>query len=728
MALSTRHLTISAVVALPCLIVLAEMTAKAQTGDIRQIKHIVFLVKENRSFDHYFGTFPGADGAKGATLSTGKSILLRHAVDPMPHDIDHNWFASLGAVDGGKMDAFDLHHFANVNSDLQALSQFYESDIPNYWAYARHFLLADRMFSSIHSSSFPGHLYTIGASSNNVITVPVSVTGADLGQNRWGCDASHLYQAITVDSVWNYLNTWPCYDYPVLADNLTKAGLTWKYYAPFHGEAGYVYSTLNAIRHIRNSPTWAQNVVEWYQFQQDALSGNLPQVSWLVPLNDYNDHPETPPAPVNSVCMGENWLVSAMNAVMQGPDWDSTAVFVTWDDWGGFYDHVNPPVVDAFGLGLRVPLIVISPWVKGGKVSHSVYEFSSVLKFIETRFKLQPLTARDANANDLTDAFDFKQTPVAPLILQQRTCPVIATDSYFDTLPLNVQAETNRIAFMNTRSVPIAISKIDMQPKDFTVVNHCPASIPANTQCNIDVTFRASAAGPRTGTMTITDNDVTSPQVVHLHGGGSHLNLRGLQTFPQIALGSTYTENFPLKNQGPNPITISLIKVTRPNEYSQTNNCPTKLNPGTSCTIKLYFKPVDSGRSAGTMEVYSDDPGSPVDLHFVAHTSAVVLSKTSLTFGSQTVHTSSQPQTFTLTNSATFPMTFNSITTSAGDFISPPDFSVTHTCGTAIPAGGSCTITVVFTPLDPGTQTGFVVIADNDKMSPQYVHLSGLGK
>jgi len=126
--------------------------------------------------------------------------------------------------------------------------------------------------------------------------------------------------------------------------------------------------------------------------------------------------------PGNSVCEGENWTVRVLNALMQGPDWNSTAVFITWDDFGGFYDHVSPPQIDQFGFGPRVPMLVISPFAKAGYISHTVYEHSSILKFVETRYKLQPLTSRDAAASNMLDTFDFDQQPRSPLILQQRQC------------------------------------------------------------------------------------------------------------------------------------------------------------------------------------------------------------------------------------------------------------------------------------------------------------------
>jgi phospholipase C len=154
------------------------------------------------------------------------------------------------------------------------------------------------------------------------------------------------------------------------------------------------------------------------QFMTDAASGNLPTVSWIVTPAQYSEHP---PA---SVCVGENWTVQMLNSLMQGPDWSSTAVFLTWDDFGGFYDHVAPQQIDNYGLGFRVPLLVISPYAKKGFIDHTQFEFSSMLRFAEDELGLPTLTNRDKGANNMMDAFDFSQNARPPLVLQQRACNV----------------------------------------------------------------------------------------------------------------------------------------------------------------------------------------------------------------------------------------------------------------------------------------------------------------
>jgi len=375
---------------------------------LNQIQHVVFIIKENRTFDNYFGTFPGADGATSGVMSNGQQVPLTHEPDSLPHDLCHLWQCAIDAIAGGKMNGF------NIDNGSLAYTQFIESDIPNYFAYARQFVLADHMFSSLHGPSFPNHLYTIAAQSGGVIDLPSPDQGPS---GAWGCDAPSSTTVTVLSANGTPTKSFPCFDFQTLADRLQSANVSWKYYAPGKGQSGYIWSAYDAINHIRNSSAWADHVVPDTQFVTDATNGNLPSVSWLTTSMELSEHPP------QSACNGENWTVQQINAIMQSPDWKSTAVFLTWDDYGGFYDHVPPPVLDVYGLGPRVPLLIISPFAKSGYVSHTNYEFSSVLKFIEERFNLQPLTLRDTEANDMSDSFDFSQTPQQPLILNARTCP-----------------------------------------------------------------------------------------------------------------------------------------------------------------------------------------------------------------------------------------------------------------------------------------------------------------
>jgi phospholipase C len=385
-------------------------TKPAPGEGIQKIQHIVFLIKENRSFDHYFGTFPGADGATSGKISSGRTVPLTHAPDVTPYDLGHSWRDAIIAIDGGRMSKFDQIISGSIDGYMLPYTQFYESDIPNYFAYGRNFVLADRMFSSMAGNSFPNHLFTVAAQDGGSLDNPHSTKG------NWGCDSdeeqtvpvAHADGSITVEP--------PCFDFQTLSDSLETAHISWKYYAPSKDQFGYQFSTLDAIRHIRFGPLWQAKVVPDTQFADDARNGRLPAVSWLV-TGFADEHPPL------STCKGENWSVQQLNAVMQGPDWNSTVVFITWDDFGGFYDHVPPPHQGNYGLGPRVPLLIISPYARKGYISHTQYDFSSFLKFAERRYNLPQLADGDRLANDMLDSFDFNAAPQPSLLLQEHACP-----------------------------------------------------------------------------------------------------------------------------------------------------------------------------------------------------------------------------------------------------------------------------------------------------------------
>ena len=391
--------------------VATRVETKPAAGDgIQKIQHIVFLIKENRSFDHYYGTFPGADGATSGKISNGTTVPLTPSPDVGPYDIGHSWRDAIIAIDGGHMGKFDQVDAGYVDGFRYPYTQFVESDIPNYFAYARNFVLADRMFSSLAGPSFPNHLYTVAAQSGGAIDDPHA------SHFNWGCDSDENQTVIVVKPDGKFATEPPCFDFQTLADSLEDKHISWKYYAPSKGQYGYQFSTLDAIRHIRNSPLWEERVVPDSQFENDAKNGRLPAVSWLI-TGGANEHPPL------STCKGENWTVRELNAVMQGPDWNSTVVFLTWDDFGGFYDHVPPPSVGAYSMGPRVPLLIISPYAKKGYISHTQYDFSSFLKFAERRFNLSALTDDDTRANDMLDSFDFNSAPQPELLLQEHACP-----------------------------------------------------------------------------------------------------------------------------------------------------------------------------------------------------------------------------------------------------------------------------------------------------------------
>jgi phospholipase C len=399
------------------------------------IRHVVILQKENRSFDEYFGRYPGADGATQGTEHDGTVVQLGQTPDPLPNDINHAVASFNLAYDNGKMDGFDLEKgaFSSTGQNL-AYSQMRESQIPGYWAYARRYGLGDRMFASWKGSSFANNLFTVAAQSGQyddsngdrfAIEHPLNPKHPS-GVPTWGCDDAPGTTVLMQAPDGTRSRQFPCFNYPGLPNVLDQYGVSWRYYEPPNGPLSHPkHNALHALSPVYNNPRLWSNVVPYQQFDTDALAGNLPAVSWLLGVQD-----EHPP---RTSCNGENQTIDFINSVMHGPDWASTVFIITWDEWGGFYDHVPPPQVDAVSYGFRVPLLVISPFVKqgggsdGGYVSHVFYSHESPLKLIETNWNLPSLTPKDAAANDMMDFFSFNTAAPAkqPLFPTPRTCPTL---------------------------------------------------------------------------------------------------------------------------------------------------------------------------------------------------------------------------------------------------------------------------------------------------------------
>jgi len=691
-----------------------QVTALSGTGtaDLSKIQHVVFIIKENRSFDNYFGTFPGANGAKSGKISTGETIPLGHTTD-QAHDVQHNWNGAHWAIDNGRMDRFDQIGMANQNGNYITYTQLQESDIPNYFNYASTFTLADNMFSSIKSDSFPNHIYAVAASSGGVMDVPYS----QISKNPpWGCDADPTTTVTFLDSTGSISKVFPCFNFSTLADSLQNQNLSWKYYAPSQGQPGYNFSVLDAFSQIRNTGLWQTNVVPVTSFINDASSGNLPAVSWLVNGTPLDEHPP------NSSCAGENWTVEQINAIMQGSDWSSTAIFLIWDDFGGFYDHVPPPGIDQFGLGPRVPLIILSPYARPSYISHTQYEAASVLKFIEEVFNLPSLGQRDVNANDTVDSFSFSQTPNPPLVLPPRNdCPLIASHATFGSQLVGTTSPIQIIKLYNNRPTTLKISSV-VASGDYSVTHNCTTNLvkPGNF-CNIDVKFAPTALGPRNGTVTITDSDSTSPQIINVTGIGTAVQQSKAPdiVFRAFPVGAS---SGPLLNKMTNTgsTTLTVKQITTVGDFSQTNTCGTSLPPGGSCGIYIKFSPRDSGVRNGTLSMFHSDPASPQRISLQGTGMDVIFTPPSLDFGSQQVGTSSQPAPISVQNVAKIAVVVGGVTTTG-------DYSQTNNCLGTLPAGGTCTINVTFSPTKLGKRPGSVIADDSDNTSPQTIGLTGNG-
>jgi phospholipase C len=400
----------------------------------REIEHVVFIVKENRTFDHLYGRFPGADGATQGVRCDGTVVPLERAEDDSP-GATHSFVAGLKAINGGEMNCFDT---LDGGHQGETYVQYWPDQIPNYWRYAEAFTLGDAFFSSTYGPTFIEHFWTIASQTNRYVDNqrPLQGQGGRDGVLGGYCDdkseriwsfpklGDEDVEAIfaleeatdveTLESEW-FVERWPCAEVRTLPDLLEGEGISWRYYtstSPYH-------QAFKTIPHVRYGPMW-EKVVPTASFVGDVAARELPAVSWVVPPTPVSDHPG-----YGALCDGENWTVRTINAIMRSPEWGSTAIFLTWDDFGGFYDHVPPPHIDIYGYGPRVPLLVISPFAKRGYVFDQMSDFSSVLRFIEKLHGLPALTARDRQANDLLGTFDFEQAPRRPLVLQPRDCDAV---------------------------------------------------------------------------------------------------------------------------------------------------------------------------------------------------------------------------------------------------------------------------------------------------------------
>jgi len=401
----------------------------APPGDVTYpIKHVIVVVKENHTFDNYFGSFPGAEGTSTYKTSDGMTHPVPHALDKVDHDMSHAHSAGLIDYDNGKMDGWGLPGSSDTTD--QVYGQYQESDIPNYWQYAKHYVLADHFHSEMIGPSFPGHLEVLAAQAGWAIGNPNSLP-------YWGCDdAADKVISIQDQKTCTEKQIFPCFDIPSIPDIL-PSGVDWKFYGtefPIYNE---VWSMFNGVKSIRNDGAKWAKVVQYDQFDADIAAKTLPEVTFLVNQDADSEHPKLGYGPVNigGVCSGENWTVRHLNKLMMSDYWKDSVVLFTMDDFGGWYDHVPPPrqygcdPKAPYGLGFRLPLIIMSPYAKPGFIFKETAEHASIAHFIEKIFHstktlhdIDP-AAQDAQANDLLNAFDFKQTPLQPLVLTERTCP-----------------------------------------------------------------------------------------------------------------------------------------------------------------------------------------------------------------------------------------------------------------------------------------------------------------
>jgi phospholipase C len=394
-----------------------------------RIQHVVVIMQENRSFDNLFNGFPGADTVQSG-MSKGVEIPLQPVGLEEGEDLDHSHLGWLSEWDNGQMDGFSRPHAYSTPTLPYAYVP--RDETAPLWAMASAFTLGDRMFQSNSGPSFPAHQYMIAGQSGD----------ADENPGRpgnwawvWGCDApSDTRVALIGPNGTDLPGVYPCFDYQTIGDLLDQKGISWRYYAPVavinRTKITSIWSAFDAVKHIRYGPDWDRNVITPdTAILKDIAKGDLAQVTWVVPAFPYSDHPG-----VNATAKGPEWVASIVNAIGASPYWDSTVILISWDDWGGWYDHVAPPQIDNMGLGFRVPLIVVSPWARHAYVSHNQHEFGSLLKFTEEIFNLPSLNTRDAVSDDLSDCFDFNQVPTS-----FKAIPTSVRPQYFlDAKPSNI--------------------------------------------------------------------------------------------------------------------------------------------------------------------------------------------------------------------------------------------------------------------------------------------------
>ncbi|MGA8534712.1 MAG: alkaline phosphatase family protein, partial [Candidatus Tumulicola sp.] len=383
----------------------------APTPAGQKIQHVVLLIQENRTVDDLFNGFPGADTVTqglGQDLNhPGKQIVIKLKRLPLEMRLSpQNTHAQfLTSYDGGKMDGFNTIKVEN-NPGSYVYQYANPSDVAPYWNLAKQYVLADRAFSTQGSGSFTGHQDLIAG--GTLINATQAIIDNPSNQ-PWGCDSPTNPPTVTslITTSGQYLpgqGPFPCLRYKTLRDLLDAKGVTWKYYAPPIG-SGFadIWNAFDAIRAVRYGSEWKTNVTAPENLLPDISSGKLPAVAWVCPDFANSDHPGSKPD------TGPSWVAQVVNAIGQSQYWNTTAIVVVWDDWGGLYDHVAPQQIDYQGLGFRVPMLIVSPYAKKGYVSHTQYEFGSLVKFIEQTWMLGSLGTTDVRANSIDDSFNFQQ-------------------------------------------------------------------------------------------------------------------------------------------------------------------------------------------------------------------------------------------------------------------------------------------------------------------------------
>ncbi|MBV8332380.1 MAG: hypothetical protein JO192_06550 [Candidatus Eremiobacteraeota bacterium] len=377
------------------------------------ITHVVIIVQENRTIDNLFGGYPGADTQAWGKMSDGRRVALQRVSLNSP-DIDNSYVASIQSYDNGKMDGFNKNYSGSGPAGRYSYGFVDRSESAPYWRMAEQYVLADNMFPTMHGQSWTAHIDLIASTTN---LSPTKAMVDFPSQSPWDCYAPSGTVTPTIDVRHNYDTNgpYPCFtQLHTMADTLDAAGVSWRFYAPsIKGDwIGGAWSPFSSIKSVRYGADWKKIVTPPPAILTDVAAGKLAAVTWVTPDWSYSDHAGS------GTTLGPSWVAAVVNTIGKSPYWKDTAIFVLWDDFGGWFDHVPPPQLDFKGLGIRVPCLIISPYSPRGSVVHTQYEFGSVLRFVEQVYNLPALGTvaegySDARAASPFDAFDFTQPPRA---------------------------------------------------------------------------------------------------------------------------------------------------------------------------------------------------------------------------------------------------------------------------------------------------------------------------
>ncbi len=378
----------------------------ADTPTKTPVKHFMFLMQENHSFDNYFGTFPGADGFPEGTCVPVDPKKPDKCVKPFPlsgraiTDLGHTTAIFKAQFRGGENDGFISAFTESGDPTDQAMGYYTGKDLPYYWNIAKEYTLFDKFFTSAGGGSVWNHMYWVAAVPGN----PVADSIPDKG-----------FENI-----------------PTIFDRLESAGVSWKFYVQNYDPsityrtyrsqddanrgAQVIWAPLLAFPEYLDDPKLFAKIVPLEEYFTDLQKGTLPSVAYIVP-SGASEHPP------GSVKAGESFVRSLHTALLRSEAWPSSAFLWSYDDWGGWYDHVPPPVVDKYGYGFRVPTLMIGAHVKKGHIDSTPLDFTSALKFIQYNWGVDPLAERDRRANNLLSAFDF-DSPPRPAVLTSDTLEV----------------------------------------------------------------------------------------------------------------------------------------------------------------------------------------------------------------------------------------------------------------------------------------------------------------